>query len=125
MRLLDQLVTEREEISATMEGVVTRAADDHRDISEPEDANLRGLKTRADELDARIGELRNIQVANLEAAKLRAEVQATDDSEHRSAAGIANVSVPLPGTRRFQSVRTSPASSGRKRSRTARLWKYR
>ena len=93
MRLLDQLVTEREEISATMEGVVTRAADDHRDLSEPEDANLRDLKTRADKLDARISELRAVQVSNLEAAKLRAEVQATDDSEHRSAAGIANVSV--------------------------------
>ena len=93
MRLLDQLVTEREEISATMEGVVTRAADDHRDLSEPEDANMRGLKTRADELDERIAELRSIQVSNLEAAKLRAEVQATDDGEHRSAAGIANVVV--------------------------------
>jgi HK97 family phage major capsid protein len=85
MRLLDQLVSERAEISETQTGVVTRAADEARDLTDSEDQNLCALKSRAEKLDERIAELRSIQVANLEAAALRAEVAATDDGEHRSA----------------------------------------
>lgn len=85
MRLLDQLVEERAEISETQTGVVTRAADEARDLTDSEDQNLSDLKARAEKLDDRIAELRSIQVANLEAAALRAEVAATDDGEHRSA----------------------------------------
>tara|TARA_R110000824_G_scaffold316079_2_gene503240 strand:- start:1297 stop:2652 length:1356 start_codon:yes stop_codon:yes gene_type:complete len=92
MRLLDQLVSERAEISETQTGVVTRAADEARDLTDSEDQNLSDLKARAEKLDGRIAELRSIQVANLEAATLRAEVAATDDGESRSAVS-ANVVV--------------------------------
>lgn len=96
VRLLDQLVEERAELSETVDGMLTRAADESRDLTEAEDKNLADLKARADALDERITELRAIQVQNLEAAKLRAEVAATDEPESRAAAGIVNVtSEPL------------------------------
>ena len=96
MRLLDQLVTERAELSETVDGILTRAADETRDLSEAEDKNMADLKARADALDERITELRSVQVANLEAAKLRAEVAATEEPESRSAAGVVHVnSEPL------------------------------
>jgi HK97 family phage major capsid protein len=91
MRLLDQLVAERAELTETVEGILTRAADDHRDLSDTEDANLNDLKSRADALDARIAELRHLQVSNLEAAAMRAEVAATDEPESRAAAGVVHV----------------------------------
>tara|TARA_R110002020_G_scaffold8879_5_gene35658 strand:- start:3015 stop:4370 length:1356 start_codon:yes stop_codon:yes gene_type:complete len=96
VRLLDQLVTERAELSETVDGILTRAADETRDLSEAEDKNMADLKARADALDERITELRSVQVANLEAAKLRAEVAATEEPESRSAAGVVHVnSEPL------------------------------
>ena len=91
VRLLDQLVEERAELSETVDGILTRAADEARDLSEAEDKNLADLKARADALDERITELRAIQVKNLEAAKLRAEVAATEEPEARSAAGVVQV----------------------------------
>ena len=94
MKLLDQLLEERAEISAAQEGIVTRAADESRDLSESEDTNLKGLKTRADELDGRITELRDVQVANLEAAKLRAEVASTDETEERATGRVTVTSEP-------------------------------
>jgi len=96
VRLLDQLVEERAELSETVDGILTRAADETRDLTETEDKNLADLKARADALDERITELRAVQVANLEAAKLRTEVAATDEPESRAAAGVVNVtSEPL------------------------------
>ena len=92
VNLLNKLVQERAELSETVEGILERAAEAGRDLEPTEDQSLGELKTRADELDARITELREIQVKNLEAAKMRAEVAADDDeTEHRSAAGVVRV----------------------------------
>tara|TARA_R110000824_G_scaffold103665_1_gene246268 strand:- start:3717 stop:5069 length:1353 start_codon:yes stop_codon:yes gene_type:complete len=90
MQLLDTLVEERAEVGESQTGLVQRAADEKRDLTETEDQSLKDLTTRAGELDTRIKELRAVQVANLEAAKLRAEVSATDDTENRA---IGNVVV--------------------------------
>ena len=95
MKLLDQLVEERDGISQAQQGIVTRAADDERDLTETENTNLHDLATRAEELDTRIAELRAVQVSNLEAAKLRAEVQATDDTETRAVGGVVVTNEPL------------------------------
>ena len=94
MKLLDQLVEERAEISTAQEGLVNRAADEERDLTETEDTSLKDLATRAVELDARIQELRDVQTANLEAAKLRAEVAATDDSETRAVGNVVVTNEP-------------------------------
>ena len=72
MKLLDQLVDERAEIGTAMAAVCDVAAEETRDLSETEEQNLSDLHARADKLDARITELRDIQLANAEAAKLRA-----------------------------------------------------
>ena len=95
MKLLDTLVEERAEISESQTGLVQRAADEERDLTETEDACLKDLSTRASELDTRISELRAVQVANLEAAKLRAEVNATDDTETRAVGNVTVINEPL------------------------------
>ena len=93
MKLLDQLVAERAEITTAVETVLDRAADETRDLTEAEDKNLADLTERAKALDARIADLRDIQVSHLEAAKLRAEVAATDDSKAESESPVNRVDV--------------------------------
>lgn len=96
MKLLDQLIAERAEIAASVETTLNRAADEHRDLTEVEDKNIDGLTARAKELDGRIADLREIQIANLEAAKLRAEVASTESSKEAPAVNRIEVkSEPL------------------------------
>ena len=76
MKLLDQLVGERAEISAMQTALVNRAADEVRDLTEDEDKNLADFQSRAGELDRRIDDLRNMQEATLKADAMRAEVRA-------------------------------------------------
>ena len=96
MKLLDQLVAERAEITEAVETVLDRAAEETRDLTETEDKNLSDLTERAKALDARIADLREIQVSHLEAAKLRAEVAATDEPQEAPAVNRVDVqSEPL------------------------------
>ena len=82
MKLLDQLVDERAEIGTAMAAVCDVAAEETRDLSETEEQNLSDLHARADSLDTRITELRDIQLANAEAATMRAAITPTlDDAE--------------------------------------------
>ena len=84
MKLLDQLVDERAEIGTAMAAVCDAAAEETRDLSDTEEQNLSDLHARADSLDARISELRDIQLANAEAAKMRAEVTPTQDDAEKA-----------------------------------------
>jgi len=84
MKLLDQLVDERAEIGTAMAAVCDAAAEETRDLSDSETENLSDLHARADSLDARISELRDIQLANAEAAKMRAEVTPTQDDAEKA-----------------------------------------
>ena len=105
MQLLNQMVEERAEIAESQTTIVEAAATEERDLSESEDKNLRGLSTRAAELDTRIEELRSVQLANLEAAKLRAEVTATDDStEHRAVGNVVVTHEPSTYSEENRSV---------------------
>ena len=88
MKLLDQLVSERADVAETMNGILDTAAEETRDLTESEETNISDLHGQAEKLDTRITELRDIQVANLEAAKLRAEVPHGDDDD--DAAGDEN-----------------------------------
>jgi len=90
MSLINKLVEERATISETVEGMLDRAVEESRDLLDTETESLEELKERADHLDTRIEELRSIQLANAEAARMRAEV-AADDNETRSAAGVVKV----------------------------------
>ena len=84
MMLLDQLVEERAEIADSMSAICDVAADETRDLSETEESNLKDLHTRSESLDARISELRDIQLRNAEAAKLRAEVTTTTETAEKA-----------------------------------------
>jgi HK97 family phage major capsid protein len=76
MKLLDQLIAERAEISAMQTALVNRAADEVRDLTEDEDKNLADFQDRASTLDRRIEDLRQMQEATLKADAMRAEVRA-------------------------------------------------
>ena len=67
MKLLDQLIEERAEITALQTQLVNRAADEVRDLTDEEDKNLADLQTRASEVDARIENLREMHERTLEA----------------------------------------------------------
>ncbi len=84
MKLLDQLVEERAEIADAMSAICDAAADETRDLSDTEESNLKDLHTRSESLDARIGELRDIQLRNAEAARLRAEVTPTVETAEKA-----------------------------------------
>ena len=93
MKLLDQLIAERSEISAMQTALVNRAADEVRDLTEEEDKNLADFQTRASELDRRIEDLRTMQEATLKADAMRAEVRAmnAENPEEAPATGQAVV----------------------------------
>ena len=76
MKLLDQLVEERAEISAMQTALVTRASDEVRDLTEDEDKNLADFQERAAQLDRRIDDLRNMHASTLKADTMRAEMRA-------------------------------------------------
>ena len=84
MKLLDQLVDERAEIGTAMAAVCDAAAEETRDLSETEEQNLSDLHARADSLDTRITELRDIQLANAEAATMRAAITPTQDDAEKA-----------------------------------------
>ena len=84
MKLLDQLVDERAEIGTAMAAVCDVAAEETRDLSETEEQNLSDLHARADKLDTRITELRDIQLANAEAATMRAAITPTQDDAEKA-----------------------------------------
>ena len=76
MKLLDQLIEERAEISATQKTVYDRAGEELRDLTEAEDKNLGDLQTRSVELDERIESLKDTLERELKADTRRAEVRA-------------------------------------------------
>ena len=84
MKLLDQLVDERAENGTAMAGICDVAAEETRDLSETEEQNLSDLHARADSLDTRITELRDIQLANAEAATMRAAITPTQDDAEKA-----------------------------------------
>lgn len=74
MSLLDNLIAERAEITSQQTGIMERAADNARDLSDAENANIGDLAERAAALDERIDGLREIADANAKAAETRAAV---------------------------------------------------
>ena len=78
MDLLDKRVEKRATAGDAMTAICDLAATEERDLTDTEDENLKALREDADRLDVRCQELREIQLGNAEAAKLRAEVTATD-----------------------------------------------
>ena len=67
-----------------MTAICDLAATEERDLTDTEDENLKALREDADRLDVRCQELREIQLGNAEAAKLRAEVTATPEAADKA-----------------------------------------
>ena len=84
MKLLDQLLEERAETGDSMTAICDVAATEERDLTDTENENLKSLHSRSETLDTRITELRDIQLANAEAAKMRAEVTTTPEVAERA-----------------------------------------
>ena len=81
MKILENLISEREELTTTMQDICTRAADEQRDLTDEELANVEDCQERAETLDTRIKQLRTVKDGNLEAAKMAAEVAAMGSGE--------------------------------------------
>jgi len=84
MDLLDKLVEKRATAGDAMTAICDLAATEERDLTDTEDENLKALREDADRLDVRCQELREIQLGNAEAAKLRAEVTATPEAADKA-----------------------------------------
>jgi HK97 family phage major capsid protein len=84
MDLLDKLVEKRATAGDAMTAICDLAATEERDLTDTEDENLKALREDADRLDIRCQELREIQLGNAEAAKLRAEVTATPEAADKA-----------------------------------------
>ena len=84
MDLLDKLVEKRADTGDAMTAICDLAATEERDLTDTEDENLKALREDADRLDVRCQELRDIQLGNAEAAKLRAEVTATPEEADKA-----------------------------------------
>ena len=97
MQLLNQLIEERAEIGETQTSIVTRAAEEARDLTETEDKNLTELQARSVTVDARIAELREIKERNMAAELMKAEVRAMggQETETKSVGGAIVRSEPL------------------------------
>ena len=93
MSLLDNLVAERAEITAQQNGIMERAADNARDLSDAENTNLSDLAERAAVLDERIAGLREIAESNAKAAETRAELATATATADTPAATGGNVTV--------------------------------
>lgn len=96
MQLLNQLIEERAEIGETQTTIVTRAAEEARDLTEVEDKNLTDLQARSLTLDSRIAELREIKERNMAAELMKAEVKAMGgETETKSVGGAIVRNEPL------------------------------
>ena len=97
MQLLNQLIEERAEIGETQTSIVTRAAEEARDLTEVEDKNLSDLQARSLTLDSRIAELRQIKERNMAAELMKAEVKAMggQETETKSVGGAIVRNEPL------------------------------
>jgi HK97 family phage major capsid protein len=79
MRLLDKLQQERQDAEQNRSAILDVCAEETRDLTEAEDSNVGELTRSITALDERISQLAEIQVSDLEAQKLRAEMKAADD----------------------------------------------
>jgi len=91
VKYLDTLTEERETITVTQRGLVDTASAEGRDLTEVEETSFHELTARAAVLDERISAIRTAQVANLEAAAVRAEIAATDDEPTERAVGRVTI----------------------------------
>ncbi|NDE72166.1 MAG: hypothetical protein EB054_05660, partial [Actinobacteria bacterium] len=82
---LVSLREKRESKTSMIESIVERAAEEQRDLTEVELANVEALNVEIKKLDERIEQISDIELRNAKAAELAAKVDAGSKSETRSA----------------------------------------
>lgn len=97
---LVSLREKRESKTSMIESIVERAAEEQRDLTEVELANVEALNVEIKKLDERIEQISDIELRNAKAADLAAKVDAGTKSETRSASPAYVVSEPMTYTER-------------------------
>ena len=97
---LVSLREKRESKTSMIESIVERAAEEQRDISEVELANVEALNVEIKKLDERIEQISDIELRNAKAADLAAKVDAGIKTENRSASPAYVVREELTYTER-------------------------
>lgn len=97
---LVSLREKRESKTSMIESIVERAAEEQRDLTEVELANVEALNVEIKKLDERIEQISDIEIRNTKAAELAAKVDAGSKSETRSASPAYVVNEPLTYTER-------------------------
>jgi HK97 family phage major capsid protein len=97
---LVSLREKRESKTSMIESIVERAAEEQRDLTEVELANVEALNVEIKKLDERIEQISDIELRNAKAADLAAKVDAGNKSETRSASPAYVVSEPMTYTER-------------------------
>lgn len=97
---LVSLREKRESKTSMIESIVERAAEEQRDLTEVELANVEALNVEIKKLDERIEQISDIELRNAKAAELAAKVDAGSKSETRSASPAYVVNEPMTYTER-------------------------
>lgn len=92
---LESLREKRENKTSTVESIINRAAEEARDLSEVELANVEALNLEVKKLDERIEQMSDIELRNAKAAELAAKVDGASTSEKRQTASVKIVSEEL------------------------------
>lgn len=99
---LVSLREKRESKTSMIESIVERAAEEQRDVTEVELANVEALNVEIKKLDERIEQISDIELRNAKAADLAAKVDAGSKSETRSASPAYVVREELTYTQRSE-----------------------
>lgn len=81
---LDSLREKRESKTDLMQTIINRAAEEARDVSEVELANIEALNVEIKKLDERIEQISDIELRNAKAAELASKVDANKPTEKRT-----------------------------------------
>lgn len=92
---LESLREKRENKTSTVESIINRAAEEARDLTDVELANVEALNLEVKKLDERIEQMSDIELRNAKAAELAAKVDGAGVPEKRQTASVKIVSEEL------------------------------
>ena len=98
---LDGLREKRETKTSMIQTIVDRAADETRDVTEVELANIEALNLEVKKLDERIEQISDMELRNAKAADLAAKVDSTKPASEKREA-IKVVSEPTTYSQRSE-----------------------
>lgn len=81
---LSKLQEQRVSKTSLIDSTLTRAADENRDITEIELANIQALKLEVEKLDERIGQIAEIETRNMANAEIAARLETAAPAETRT-----------------------------------------